>query len=242
MATGHELTPTGYIQHHLTFNAQAGETPFWTWHMDTIFTSVILGVLTFGFLAWVVSGATAGVPTKRQAFVELLIEFVNEQARSIFHGDQRFIAPLALTVFVWVFLMNAMDFLPIDIMAFLYKNVLGLEYWRSVPTADVNTTFALALTVWFLMIFFAIKVKGVGGFIHELFCAPFGAIPSSGLSTSCSTSSSTSPSRSPTACGCTATSTRVKSSSCCSACGRLRVLQGRSLAASSRRDGPYSTS
>lgn len=177
MATGHELTPTGYIQHHLTFNAQAGETPFWTWHMDTIFTSVILGVLTFGFLAWVVSGATAGVPTKRQAFVELLVEFVNEQAKSIFHGDQRFIAPLALTVFVWVFFMNAMDFLPIDIMAYLYKNVLGLEYWRSVPTADVNTTFALALTVWFLMIFFAIKVKGVGGFIHELFCAPFGGNP-----------------------------------------------------------------
>lgn len=78
---------------------------------------------------------------------------------------------------MWVFMMNAMDFLPVDIMAMIYKHVFGLEYWRSVPTADVNTTFALALTVWLLMIFFSFKVKGVGGFFHELFCAPFGSNP-----------------------------------------------------------------
>jgi F-type H+-transporting ATPase subunit a len=177
MSAEHTLTPTGYIQHHLSFLVKDGATPFWSYHLDTIATSVILGVLTFGFLAWVVSGATSGVPGKRQAAVELIVDFVNEQARSIFHGDIRFIAPLALTVFVWVFFMNAMDFLPIDLMAELVYKPLGLEYWRSVPTADVNTTFALALTVWVLMIFFAIKVKGVGGFVHELFCAPFGGNP-----------------------------------------------------------------
>ncbi|MGE0334983.1 MAG: F0F1 ATP synthase subunit A [Gammaproteobacteria bacterium] len=173
----HALTPTGYIQHHLTFMTKTGDTPFWTLHVDTLVTSVLIGIVTFGFLAWVVRGATAGVPSRRQAFVELAVEFVNEQAKSIFHGDIRFLAPLALTVFMWVFMMNAMDFLPVDIMALIYKHVFGLEYWRSVPTADVNTTFALALTVWFLMIFFSFKVKGFGGFFHELFCAPFGSNP-----------------------------------------------------------------
>ncbi len=173
----HALTPTGYIQHHLTFLTKPGETPFWTLHVDTLVMSTLLGMIAFGFLFWVVRGATSGVPNKRQAFVELAIDFVNEQARSIFHGDIKFVAPLALTVFVWVLLMNAMDFLPVDIMAFIYKNVFGLENWRSVPTSDVNTTFALALSVWILMIFFTFKVKGVGGFLHELFCAPFGNNP-----------------------------------------------------------------
>lgn len=173
----HALTPTGYIQHHLTFLAKSGDTPFWTLHVDTLVTSLVLGVIVFGFLYSVVRGATAGVPTKRQAFVELAIDFVNAQARSMFHGDIRFLAPLALTVFVWVFFMNAMDFLPVDIMAWIYEHIFGLENWRSVPTADVNTTFALALSVWLLMIFFSVKVKGVGGFIHELFCAPFGGHP-----------------------------------------------------------------
>ncbi len=171
------LTPTGYIQHHLTFLAKHGDTPFWTLHVDTYVTSLLLGVVSFGFLAWVVSGATAGVPSRRQAFVELAIDFVNEQAKSIFHGDIRFLAPLALTVFVWVLMMNAMDFLPVDIMAYVYEHALGFEHWRSVPTADVNTTFALALSVWLLMIFFSFKAKGVGGFFHELFCAPFGNNP-----------------------------------------------------------------
>jgi F-type H+-transporting ATPase subunit a len=173
----HALTPTGYIPHHLTFLTKPGDTPFWTVHVDTLVTSALLGMIVFGFLFWVVRGATAGVPGKRQAFVELAIEFVNEQVRSMFHGEIRFLAPLALTVFVWVFFMNSMDFLPVDIMAWVYAHVFGLENWRSVPTADVNTTFALALTIWLLMIFFSVKVKGIGGFIHELFCAPFGSSP-----------------------------------------------------------------
>ena len=178
MATGH-LTPSEYIGHHLSFNQKVvGEGGFWVLHVDTLVMSALLGIVVFGLLWWVVRGATSGVPTKRQAFVELLVEFIDNQVKSIFHGNRHaFIAPLALTVFVWVLVMNAMDFLPIDIMAnFVYAN-LGLHAWRSVPTSDINATFALALAVWFLMIFFSIKVKGLGGWIHELFCSPFGSNP-----------------------------------------------------------------
>ncbi len=179
MSTEHALTPSSYIQHHLTFNAKSvGDGGFWTLHMDTLVVSGLLGLLAFGLLWWVVRGATAGVPTKRQAFVELMMEFVDDQVKGIFHGKRHvFVAPAALTVFVWVLLMNAMDFLPVDVMGLVYTNVLGLETWRSVPTADINATFALALSVWLLMIFFSIKVKGVGGWVHELFCAPFGSNP-----------------------------------------------------------------
>lgn len=179
MAAEQELTPTSYISHHLTqMSRPVGDGSFWVLHVDTIVVSVLLGVLAFGALWLVVRGATAGVPGKRQAFVELMVEFVDEQVKGMFHGDRHaFIAPAALTVFVWVLVMNAMDFLPVDIMAWFYHHVLHLEYWRSVPTADVNTTFALALSVWLLMIFMSIKVKGVGGFVHEIFCTPFGSNP-----------------------------------------------------------------
>jgi F-type H+-transporting ATPase subunit a len=176
--TEHALTPANYIGHHLSFLKQpVGEGgSFWTLHVDTLITSTILGILAFGFLSWVVRGATSGVPNKRQAFVELCVEFVNDQVKGIFYKDISFVAPLALTVFVWVLLMNAMDFLPVDIMAAVLRAV-GVNEFRLVPTADINATFALALSVWLLMIFFAVKVKGVGGFIHELFCAPFGTNP-----------------------------------------------------------------
>lgn len=177
-AAEHTLTPTSYITHHLSFLTKpVSQGDFWTLNMDTVAVSVLLGVIAFGFLWWVVRGATAGVPGRRQAFVELAVEFVDDQVKGIFHGDRHsFVAPAALTVFVWVLLMNAMDFLPVDWMAMFYA-AIGLEKFRSVPTADVNTTFALALAVWFLMIFYSIKVKGLGGWIHELFCAPFGSNP-----------------------------------------------------------------
>jgi F-type H+-transporting ATPase subunit a len=118
------------------------------------------------------------VPGKRQAFVELLIDFVDSQAKGIFHhGDRnRFVAPLALTVFLWVVLMNAMDFLPADLVGLVTHNVHEHGF-RYVPTADVNTTFALSISVLVLTIYFAIAVKGVGGWLHELFFAPFGKHP-----------------------------------------------------------------
>jgi len=178
MAAGN-LTPTSYIQHHLTFFSKPiGDGGFWTLHLDSLLVSVLLGFVGMGFIWWVVRGATAGVPNRRQAFVELLIEFIDDQVKGIFHhGDRnRFVAPAALTVFVWVLLMNAMDFLPVDWMA-KGTHLISDHGFRIVPTADVNTTFALSLSVWLLMIFFAISAKGLGGWIHELFCAPFGSFP-----------------------------------------------------------------
>jgi F-type H+-transporting ATPase subunit a len=177
MAAEHALTPDAYIGHHLRFlEHRVSDGAFWTLNVDSLVTAALLGVLGSGFLWWVVRGATSGVPNKRQAFVELACEFVDRQAKDVFHGDRRFIAPVALTVGLWVLLMNAMDFLPADIMAGI-TNLFAPHGFRIVPTADVNTTFALALSVWLLMIYFSIAVKGLGGWIHELFCTPFGSNP-----------------------------------------------------------------
>jgi F-type H+-transporting ATPase subunit a len=179
MAAEQQLDAASYIQHHLTFFAEpvteAGG--FWTIHYDTIITSLILGVLVLGLIWLVTRKATSGVPSKRQAFVELTVEFVNEQVRSMFHHDYRIVAPIALTVGLWVLFMNLMDLLPADIMAWIYANVFHLHAWRMVPTADVNTTFALSLSVLALMIFYSVKVKGLGGWLRELYGSPFGMRP-----------------------------------------------------------------
>ena len=175
MATEYK-SASEYIEHHLSFlttHAEGGG--FWSINVDSVVTAVVLGIVGLGFLWWVVRGATSGVPGKRQAFVEVMISFVDEQAKGIFrHGDHsKFIAPAALTVFVWIVLMNSMDFLPADWVAHAFS-AMGLHAWRIVPTADVNTTFALSLSVFAMMIWFSIAAKGFGGWIHELFCAPFG--------------------------------------------------------------------
>src|ERR1041384_7507919 len=171
-----QLTPSEYISHHLTFKMQP-VTDGWMVNVDSVITAILLGVLSMGFIWWIVRGATAGVPNKRQAFVEMIYEFVDNEVKGIFtHGDRStFVTPVALTVLIWVILMNAMDFLPADIMTKFMHGVFGQEHFRLVPTADTNTTFALSLSVWLLMIFFAIKVKGIGGWLHELFFSPFGA-------------------------------------------------------------------
>ncbi len=176
MATEHAPTPSSYITDHLSFNTKPiGDGSFWVLNYDSFIMSVLLGVVVMGLIWWVARSATSGVPSKGQAFVELIFGFVDEQVKNIFHGNRHsFIAPTALTVFLWVLAMNAMDFLPVDIMHHFVYAPLGLEHWRSVPTSDINTTFALALAVWFLMIYFSIKVKGLGGWVHELFYAPFG--------------------------------------------------------------------
>jgi len=178
MAAGN-LTPSSYIQHHLTFFAKPiGDGGFWTLNVDSLLVSFMLGLIGMGLIWWVVRGATAGVPNKRQAFVEVLIQFIDDQVKGIFHhGDRnKFVAPAALTVFVWVIMMNAMDFLPVDWMA-KGTHLISEHGFRIVPTADINTTFALSLSVWLLMIYFAISAKGLGGWIHELFCSPFGSFP-----------------------------------------------------------------
>jgi F-type H+-transporting ATPase subunit a len=172
------LTPSEYISHHLTFFNLGGDDSFWSLNVDSVIVSLILGFVGLGFFYWIAKGTTTGVPTKRQAFVEMLFDFVDRQVQDIFHhGDRhRFVGPVALTVAVWVVLMNAMDFLPADVVAWVTGH-LGMHHFRPVPTADVNTTFALALSVWVLMIMFSFRVKGFGGFMHELFCAPFGSNP-----------------------------------------------------------------
>ena len=179
MADGSELTPSEYIQHHLTFLAKpVADGGFWTLNVDSVLTSVVLGLAGVGFVWWVVGRATSGVPGRLQAAVELLIEFVDTQAKGIFHhGDRhRFIAPAALTVFVWVVLMNAMDWLPADLVSTVF-GWFGVHNWRIVPTADVNTTFALSVSVLLLSIYFGVAAKGAGGWVHGFVCAPFGAHP-----------------------------------------------------------------
>jgi len=179
MAEGTTLTPTEYIQHHLTFLAKPVREGggFWTVHWDTIVMTLIIGAAAFGFLWLVTRKATTGVPSKRQAFVELAVGFVNNQVKDIYHGESKIVAPIALTTFVLVLFMNAMDFLPVDIMSWLYEHVFGQHNFRGVPTADVNTTFALALSVFAMMIFYSIKIKGLGGWLYELLSTPFGLKP-----------------------------------------------------------------
>jgi F-type H+-transporting ATPase subunit a len=173
MAAEEQLTPSEYIRHHLSF-FEGGHGGFWTVNLDTLIVSAILGVVGLGFFWWIVKDATTGVPGKKQAFAEICFDFIDGQVKGIFHGDRhKFVAPLAFTTGLWVVLMNSMDFLPVDWVS----KVLPEHGFRIVPTADVNATFALALSVWVMMIGFAIKEKGVGGFIHELFCAPFGSNP-----------------------------------------------------------------
>ena len=173
MATSY-ASPTEYIQHHLTFNVKSlGDSAF---HLDTVVTSIILGIIGIGFMWLITRKASTGVPSKTQAFVELSMGFVNDQVKGMYHGPSKWVAPISLTVFVWVVLMNTMDLLPIDIMATVY-GWFGIHQWRNVPTADVNTTFALALVVFGLMVLFGMKSKGVGGWTKELFVAPFGANP-----------------------------------------------------------------
>jgi F-type H+-transporting ATPase subunit a len=134
--------------------------------------------LTACLLMWAAARkATSGVPGRFQAFVEMMFEMVDDQAKTIVHGDRSFIAPLALTVFVWIVLMNALDLLPVDMWSWLFA-AFGVEhifpYHRVVPTADLNAPIGMSLGVLLLMVYYGIKIKGFGGWLHELFAAPFG--------------------------------------------------------------------
>jgi F-type H+-transporting ATPase subunit a len=165
---------TEYITHHLThYTVGQG---FWSFHVDTIFMSVLLGLVTIAMFYSVSRKATAGVPGKWQAFVEMVVEFIDTTVKEVFHLDRSFLAPLALLIFVWVFLMNAMDLLPLDLPGKV-AGLFGIHYWRVVPTADVNTTFAMSLTVLAVILYYSFKAKGAGGYVHELFTAPFGSNP-----------------------------------------------------------------
>lgn len=169
---------TDYIVHHLGHNAT--EVGAYTFHLDSWVIALAVGLLGCLLLWSQARKATAGVPSKSQAFVEIVVEFVDNQVKDTFHGDRRFIAPLALTIFVWVVFMNTMDLIPLDLPGWIITQVAGHEvaehtYLRIVPTADANTTFGMSFVVFFLIIIYSIKAKGGWGFTKELFSAPFHA-------------------------------------------------------------------
>jgi F-type H+-transporting ATPase subunit a len=167
-------TTSEYIQHHLT-NLHAGE-GFWTFHLDTIFVSIVLGLLVFGTMWLAARKATAGVPKGMQNFVEMVVEMVDSQVKDTFHGKSALIAPLALTIFVWIFAMNAMDVIPVDLLP-LVARWFGIEHLKVVPSTDLNATFAMSISVFFLIYFYSFKIKGFKGFSKEILFSPFGKNP-----------------------------------------------------------------
>jgi len=175
-ATGHAPTATEYIVHHLSHLSTAKQkviVDFSIVNIDTVIFSVLILGLTLWILYSAAKRATPGVPGKFQAFIEMLVELVEEQSKSIVHGDRTFIAPLGLTVFIWIILMNGIDLIPVDLLPWI-ANLFGVHYLRPLPTADLNGTLGMSIGVFLLMIYYGIKIKGFGGFLHELVTAPFG--------------------------------------------------------------------
>jgi F-type H+-transporting ATPase subunit a len=188
MASGNEnLTSGEYIAHHLqnlTFGqhadgtwgiahgaAEAAAMGFWAFHVDTLFWAIVLGIVFYVMFRNVAKKANSGVPTRFQAFIEIIFEFVDGSVRESFHGTSRLIAPLALTLFVWIFFMNAMDLIPVDWLPWLAGSV-GVSYQKVVPTTDVNATLGMAIAVFVLIIVYSIRFKGVSGFLGELVMNP----------------------------------------------------------------------
>jgi F-type H+-transporting ATPase subunit a len=191
-AEGQAPTAGEYIVHHLQHlqsGKQSAVVDFSVFNVDSVFWATSLGIITC-FILWMAARkATSGVPGRFQAAIELMVEMVDSQAKGIVHNaeSRKLVAPLALTVFIWIFLMNAMDLLPVDMIPQLWENGLpgdavgGLhaavgakDYMRVVPTADLSITMGLSLSVLLLCIYYNIKIKGAGGWAHELFTAPFG--------------------------------------------------------------------
>ena len=188
---GTEITSAEYIKHHLTnltfgnhpehgwmlaHNAEeAREMGFWAIHVDTMFWSLALAVLFSFYFYRAAQKASAGVPTGLQNFVEMIVDFVNESVRGSFSGRNALVAPLAMTIFVWVFLMNLMDLIPVDLLPYILgEHGLHIAHFmRVVPSTDPNVTFAMAIGVFILIIYYSIKIKGVGGFVGELTGMPF---------------------------------------------------------------------
>ncbi|HWR80873.1 MAG TPA: F0F1 ATP synthase subunit A [Pseudomonas sp.] len=186
-----EGTVSGYIKHHLqnlTYGQhpsgewgfaqtaeQAKEMGFWAFHVDTLGWSIFLGLVFLVMFRSAAKRATSGQPGALQNFVEVMVEFVDQSVKDTFHGKNAVIAPLALTIFVWIFLMNLMDLVPVDWLPLLAAKISGNEhlFFRVVPTTDPNATLGMAISVFALIIYYSIKVKGIGGFVGELTLHPF---------------------------------------------------------------------
>ena len=188
-AAEHGMTAGEYIVHHLTFlqnHKPANVVDFTVVNLDSIFFSALLGLACCYFLWRAARKATSGVPGRFQAAVEILVEMVDSQAKGIVHNaeSRKFVSPLALVVFIWIFLLNAMDLLPVDLLPWVWQGVYGAAghdpahaYLRVVPTADLSITMGLSVSILLLGLYYNIKIKGLGGWVHELFNAPFGAHP-----------------------------------------------------------------
>jgi F-type H+-transporting ATPase subunit a len=168
-----------YIIHHLTHlqnQPQHGVVDFSVVNLDSTFFTIAVGVIGCWLLWLAARKATSGVPGRFQAAVELLVEMVDSQAKGIVHNanSRKLVAPLALTVFVWIFLLNAMDLLPVDLLPYIGEHVFGLPHLRVVPTADLSITMGLSLGVLIVCLIYNVKIKGAGGWAHELIAAPFG--------------------------------------------------------------------
>ncbi|HWR87885.1 MAG TPA: F0F1 ATP synthase subunit A [Acidiferrobacterales bacterium] len=165
------VTSTEYIVHHLT-NLSYGQ-GFWTVHLDTLIVGGLIGLVFFGAMWYAASKATSGVPGGWQNFVEMVVGLVDSQVRDTFHAKSELVTPLAITIFCWVFLMNAMDLIPVDFPP-LVLGWFGVHYFKPVPTTDPNATFAMSLTVFLIVMWYNLKFKGFGGLLHEVFTVPFG--------------------------------------------------------------------
>lgn len=168
---------SGYISHHLHHLASSKQTSlldFSIVHWDTLFFALASAAVLLFVLRKAAARATPGVPGRFQLAVEMLVEMVNDQAKAMVHGKLDYVAPLALTVFGWVTLMNAIDLLPVDLLPWIGHATVKTEYMRPLPTADLNATLGMALGVFLLVIYYNLKIKGFGGYLHQLFTAPFG--------------------------------------------------------------------
>jgi F-type H+-transporting ATPase subunit a len=172
---------TQYIQHHLSnlkfdmssMSLDGDASGFWVLNVDSLFFSIVLGVFFLYFFRLAAKKVTATEPGGLQNFVEMVVDFTDTQVRDIYHGDSKLIAPLALTIFVWVFLMNFMDLIPVDALP-AAAHASGIEYLKVVPSTDLNITFGLSISVFLLMIFYSIKIKGAMGYLKETLTHPFG--------------------------------------------------------------------
>lgn len=191
MASSDTLTSTEYIRHHLT-NLTFGQHPdghfglahsteeanamgFWAVHVDSLLWSLVLVGLFLWLFRGVAKKVTAETPNGVQNFVEWIIDFIDENVRGLFSAKNDFVAPTALTLFCWVFLMNLMDLVPVDLLPWIFAVTGVAEYMKVVPTTDPNITFGFSLSVFAMMLYYSVKVKGVGGFLGELTLQPFQA-------------------------------------------------------------------
>ena len=174
MSDNNVITTSSYIKHHLT-HVEVGS-GFWTFNVDTLLVSIILGVFVLGFFYFIAKKFTLNAPGGVQNFVELIFDFVDGQVRDTYHGKSKLVAPLALTIFVWVFLMNLMDLVPIDLL-YVFGRILGIHFLQDikiVPTTDPNLTLAMSISIFILIIIYNLSAKGFKGVFIEVFCKPFG--------------------------------------------------------------------